>query len=332
MLNHVRRVRVFSLQRITQVIVLAIAGASSYGAPPTPWPDGVVYFEFDPAANFTSANKEHMRRGMDNWSKTDVDVVFLPRNGKNVPYVRIAKEGGNNASMLGMPGTLGNPAETELNLNDVGLGGIWFPTHEIGHVLGFAHEQSRPDRDDYVLVVTANLADPNNSNYAIESAGDFIYDVNSRPFNYNSIMLYNMCFSSTCGEGEDWSCPAEIACSDEYGGRTMVYWGGFFTPFVSEWGPNAFGNNNDELYDVDINRGVDVYGTGKVRYLNKDSADASNGTLEEPYTGLVTTANNSPAGARVYVKGNGSDYTGAPITLDRKLTWRAYPNTTVIIR
>lgn len=75
-----------------------------------------------------------------------------------------------------------------------------------------------------------------------------------------------------------------------------------------------------------------MYGSGKVRYLDKSSSDASNGTLEKPYTTLADAANDSPSGARVYVDGGGDDYTGTPITLNRKLTWRAYPNTTVVIR
>ena len=60
--------------------------------------------------------------------------------------------------------------------------------HEIGHTVGFWHEQSRPDRDEYIRVLHNNIASAFKSNFdllpntSINSLG-IGYD-------YNSIMHY----------------------------------------------------------------------------------------------------------------------------------------------
>lgn len=37
--------------------------------------------------------------------------------------------------------------------------------HEVGHTLGFFHEQSRPDRDDYIDIVRKNIAKFRENNF-----------------------------------------------------------------------------------------------------------------------------------------------------------------------
>ena len=60
--------------------------------------------------------------------------------------------------------------------------------HEIGHVIGLWHEQSRPDRDDYVRVVERNIAD----GYLNQFGKRPLNETTSRrfPYDYRSVMHY----------------------------------------------------------------------------------------------------------------------------------------------
>ena len=59
--------------------------------------------------------------------------------------------------------------------------------HEIGHAIGFWHEQSRPDRNEYINVLTQNMMSGATSNFRIQE------QINSLGvgYDYNSIMHYS---------------------------------------------------------------------------------------------------------------------------------------------
>ena len=66
--------------------------------------------------------------------------------------------------------------------------------HEIGHVIGFWHEQSRPDRDEYIRILTENMNPGTQSNFRIQEEIDSM----GVGYDYNSIMHYS---STTFGSG-----------------------------------------------------------------------------------------------------------------------------------
>lgn len=61
-------------------------------------------------------------------------------------------------------------------------------THELGHAIGFWHEQSRPDRDKYVMIVWENIL-PGANLYFLKYRRS---EINSHEveYDYESIMHY----------------------------------------------------------------------------------------------------------------------------------------------
>ena len=62
--------------------------------------------------------------------------------------------------------------------------------HEIGHAIGFWHEQSRPDRDDYIKINFNNVQNENLPNFFRRK--DINIDYQGSSYDYGSIMHYNI--------------------------------------------------------------------------------------------------------------------------------------------
>ena len=58
--------------------------------------------------------------------------------------------------------------------------------HELGHAIGFHHEHSRPDRDDYVTINYDNIHDSSVYNFAIAADSETF----GMPYGYDSVMHY----------------------------------------------------------------------------------------------------------------------------------------------
>ena len=62
--------------------------------------------------------------------------------------------------------------------------------HEILHALGMWHEHSRPDRDDYIRIISSNIKE--NYRYAFQKRNTFLIDYHGEGYDYAFIMHYGL--------------------------------------------------------------------------------------------------------------------------------------------
>ncbi|XP_022241323.1 astacin-like metalloprotease toxin 1 [Limulus polyphemus] len=141
------------------------------------WPGGVVHYEIDPAVDFMrdkimAAIKEYHDKTC---------VRFVPRTSNVVDYIRIVDEPGC-WSFVGVQGGLQKVS--------LGQGCSTKPTsiHELMHAIGFWHEQSRSDRDDYLEIIWENIMEGTEFNF--DKLDYFDNNLLGVEFDYESIMLY----------------------------------------------------------------------------------------------------------------------------------------------
>ena len=139
-------------------------------------------------------------------------IDFVPRKGQT-DYIEF--ETGDN----GCSSSIGRQGGRQSVFLDSGCTSVPTILHEIMHAIGFLHEQSREDRDDYVLVKYDNI-DGNYQNqfltYSIQSLG--------YPYDKKSLMHYKKNDFSKNGQPtiESKSDPNELLGNDDYFTKTDV--------------------------------------------------------------------------------------------------------------
>jgi hypothetical protein len=122
----------------------AVFGEGTFNG--TPWPNGTVYYVFD--AGVTATQRSSFREALQE-IRVCANLNFVESTGSgNYIYVRQNPNESNvSNSSVGMVGGAQN-----LNVGS----NLWFIrfhlAHEVLHALGFLHEQSRPDRDNFVTI------------------------------------------------------------------------------------------------------------------------------------------------------------------------------------
>ncbi len=120
-----------------------------------PWSDGILPISFQ--GNFTQQQRDLFFTACATWGKV-ANVTCVPYTTEARPLLV-----DNTFSGSGCSATVGMlPPDVSIPWGPGNPGGFVFMTstcwrvetiiHELGHVLGFLHEQNRPDRDQYIVV------------------------------------------------------------------------------------------------------------------------------------------------------------------------------------
>ncbi|XP_065060849.1 zinc metalloproteinase nas-15-like isoform X2 [Rhopilema esculentum] len=150
------------------------------------WPGGVVPFVFD--RYFDNYRRQVVQQAIDEFNKHTC-VKFVPRtNERN--YVRFMV-GQGCSSMIGMTG----------GYQDISIGNYCYykgiVMHEMMHAIGFWHEQSRLDRDNYVTIYWQNIQKNPDMSYNFRKYSHGEADYYGEGYDYDSLMHYeNNAFSS----------------------------------------------------------------------------------------------------------------------------------------
>ncbi|CAH3142076.1 unnamed protein product, partial [Porites lobata] len=226
------------------------------------WPDGpdgpMIPFQLDSDLGKSSKAGDAIEGAMKEWEKKSC-VKFVPRSNQRV-YITFIQDKRDRCASTNV-GYTGRPYSVLLAPRCWWHGMI---LHELGHVIGYLHEHTRPDRDRYVTVKWENIKKGRGRDFQRQNNSD--PSSYATPYDFSSIMHYGDGFASkndktlvpkksgvTIGHWDSlsdidiqqinlhYNCPADsyifekFICQDEkdkiecYGGRkikiTLAYYG-----------------------------------------------------------------------------------------------------------
>lgn len=161
--------------------ILIDEGKRSWGLPAQNqnWPNGIVPYEFSAAYSFSAENIEAVELGMKTIEENSC-VRFIRRTSE-INYLNIIRDSG----CYSFVGLIYNGAQDV----SYGEGCLSQNTimHELFHALGFYHEQSREDRDQFITIHFENVRAGTERNFQIQSGGSD----HGTQYDYTSVMHYH---------------------------------------------------------------------------------------------------------------------------------------------
>ncbi|XP_058436360.1 tolloid-like protein 1 isoform X3 [Marmota monax] len=143
------------------------------------WPGGVIPYVI--GGNFTGSQRAMFKQAMRHWEKHTC-VTFIER-GDEESYIVFTYRPCGCCSYVGRRGNGPQAISIGKNCDKFGI-----VVHELGHVIGFWHEHTRPDRDNHVTIIRENIQPGQEYNFLKMEPGE----VNSlgERYDFDSIMHY----------------------------------------------------------------------------------------------------------------------------------------------
>lgn len=145
------------------------------------WDYGVIPYEID--GNFSGAHKALFKQAMRHWENFTC-IKFVERNAlEHANYIVFTERPCGCCSFVGKRGNGPQAISIGKNCDKFGI-----VVHELGHVVGFWHEHTRPDREQHVVIEKNNIMQGQEYNFNKLT----VEEVNSLglPYDYESIMHY----------------------------------------------------------------------------------------------------------------------------------------------
>uniref|UniRef100_A0A8D2DMW3 Metalloendopeptidase n=1 Tax=Sciurus vulgaris TaxID=55149 RepID=A0A8D2DMW3_SCIVU len=204
------------------------------------WPGGVIPYVI--GGNFTGSQRAIFKQAMRHWEKHTC-VTFIERTDEE-SFIVFSYRTCGCCSYVGRRG--GGPQAISIGKNCDKFGIV---AHELGHVVGFWHEHTRPDRDQHVTIIRENIQPGQEYNFLKMEAGE----VSSlgETYDFDSIMHYaRNTFSSGCRSLHHSSRFACAACGETLQDTT----GNFSAPGF----PNGYPSYSHCVWRISVTPGEKI--------------------------------------------------------------------------
>ncbi|XP_014300186.1 dorsal-ventral patterning protein tolloid-like [Microplitis demolitor] len=142
------------------------------------WNDGIIPYEIEDI--FSGDQRRLFKRAMRHWEQSTC-IHFVKRIEKvHKNYIVFTKSDCGCCSFVGKKRYGPQPISIVNQCSNFGI-----ILHELGHAIGFHHEHTRYDRDQYIKVFLDNVQEDKFNKLSVESTNTL-----GLPYDYNSIMHY----------------------------------------------------------------------------------------------------------------------------------------------